>query len=94
MTYGLRILNAAGGIIMDLTGQSARTIYRQSIGAITTGMSVTVPGFDPARGVVFFIANGNPSGFVPPYRIAGNVIMFEMSGSSNTTYILHAVMFS
>ncbi|WP_119163213.1 hypothetical protein [Pseudomonas aeruginosa] len=56
MTYGLRILNAAGGIIMDLTGQSARTIYRQSIGAITTGMSVTVPGFDPARGVVFFIA--------------------------------------
>ncbi len=39
-------------------------------------------------------ANGNPSGFVPPYRIAGNVIMFEMSGSSNTTYVLHAVMFS
>ncbi|RNF54879.1 hypothetical protein EFK68_19380 [Pseudomonas aeruginosa] len=56
MSYGIRIRNAAGGIVMDLTGQSARTVYRQSIGAITGGMAVSIPGFDPARGVVFLIS--------------------------------------
>lgn len=47
MSYGIRIRNAAGGIVMDLTGQSARTIYRQSIGAITEGMAVSVPALIP-----------------------------------------------
>uniref|UniRef100_A0AAU8GSB1 Uncharacterized protein n=1 Tax=Pseudomonas phage PACT201 TaxID=3230130 RepID=A0AAU8GSB1_9VIRU len=60
---------AAGGIVMDLTGQSARTVYRQSIGArITGGMAVSIPGFDPARGVVFLISSGYPFGNVPSYR--------------------------
>ncbi|OPD69140.1 hypothetical protein AO895_31275 [Pseudomonas aeruginosa] len=94
MTFGIRFKNAAGGIVMDLTGQSARTIYRQSIGAITEGMAVSVPGFDPARGVVFLISSGNPFGSVPSYRISGNVITFLRGGSPNVTYVLHAVMFS
>ena len=45
MSYGIRLRNAAGSILMELTGQSARTVYRQSLGAITNGMTVTVPGF-------------------------------------------------
>ncbi|AKF98721.1 hypothetical protein B8B80_04345 [Pseudomonas aeruginosa] len=94
MSYGIRIRNAAGGIVMDLTGQSARTVYRQSIGAITGGMAVSIPGFDPARGVVFLISSGYPFGNVPSYRISGNVITFLRDGSPNVTYVLHAVMFS
>ncbi|WP_457975093.1 hypothetical protein [Pseudomonas aeruginosa] len=94
MSYGIRLRNAAGSILMELTGQSARTVYRQSLGAITNGMTVTVPGFDPARGVVFIIASGNASGEVPLYTISGNVVTFHWNGSSGTTYVLHAVMFS
>ncbi|MGC8383431.1 hypothetical protein ACP3P8_05830 [Pseudomonas aeruginosa] len=57
-------------------------------------MTVTVPGFDPARGVVFIIASGNEFGEVPRYTISGSVVTFHWNGSSGTTYVLHAVMFS
>ncbi|MFU3051392.1 hypothetical protein ACM7MN_30595, partial [Pseudomonas paraeruginosa] len=81
-------------ILLELTGQTGRTIYRQSIGDITANMSIVVPGFDPARGVVFFLASGNNNGFVPTYGVSGNMIIFNRGGSSATTYVLHAVMFS
>ncbi len=58
------------------------------------GMAVSIPGFDPARGVVFLISSGYPFGNVPSYRISGNVITFLRGGSPNVTYVLHAVMFS
>jgi hypothetical protein len=94
MSFGFRIRSAGGSVLLDSNNYSIRMVYRQEIGSISQNQSITITGFDAAKGAVFITAAGNAYAHIPFYTISGSTITFGRSGSSSTSYTLYAVMFS
>lgn len=95
MSYGMRTRSAGGSILFDSNNYSLRMVYRRDLGSIPQGLSVTVPGFDGSKGVMFVVCNTPDSrSWIPRHTISGSTITFGWSGDVTANYTLYAVMFS
>lgn len=93
MSYGLQIRNGAGQVIFDSNSFSIRLIYRaEVVGKGFTNITVSVPGFDPAKGVVWLYYKEGQSvvGTINPLLSGSDVTFMANSGA---IVIINAVHF-
>jgi len=84
-TYGLRVRDASGNVLVDISTRILRLVGTVQTG--TTNGSITVP--DDASGTVFFMLTGQDrsvtnSGYaeIPKVTLSGRTISWTFSGST------------
>ncbi|MEL7937689.1 hypothetical protein [Pseudomonas delhiensis] len=94
MSYGLQVRNANGAVVFDSNSFSVRQIYRAEIvGQGFNNITIAIPGFDPARGVVwgYYKEGQSQVGTIDMSSISGGAVTFQ--AVSGATVIINAVHF-
>ncbi|MGE9760927.1 hypothetical protein [Pseudomonas sp. PDM20] len=97
MSYGLQVFDGGGGLLFDSNAFTCRMVYRVAFQTSTSQQTIVIPGFDPAKGVVWLDTTWAGSGttFAQRFTVSGSTVTILPSYfSTNQTDYLNAVMFS
>ncbi len=90
MAHGIEIYNQHGQLRVSLTSRITRLLFSRHISRGSSG-SVTVPGFDPNKGVAMVIAKGvsNSSYGVVPHQVSVSGETVSWSPHSESDFADH-----
>lgn len=100
MSYGLQVFDSFGGLSFDSNSYSIRMVYRVGfIPNANSSQTFTIPGFDPAKGVIWLETPwiGSGSTISQRFTISGNVVTIlpaAFAGGTGLTNYINAIMFS
>lgn len=100
MSYGLQVFDSFGGLSFDSNSYSIRMVYRVAFTPNSrSNQTFTIPGFDPAKGVIWLETPWNGSGTTISQRftVSGNVVTIPpaaFAGGISLTNYINAIMFS